>query len=276
MNELLSWALVVGAILAFVGFGFAVLQIVSSADEFWLSRGFFICAALVAVGRIILWGITTQRSLTLRVAVCFIVCGAALTLAVEAVRYVNRKHDLWVKSHGVTSEPLKALEDEEGEANLVCEYTRTADVGFIHGYCSETTPPKNARVALVAFGNKDAKASMQNYVKARITFRDSNGKHIRQINNGVWLEEETTSIQYFDVGEVRELAVALMPHNIQQVYAFDNDATWDITTAAQELNVEVILRGGIISTMLGTFNFKLTLQPEFGIEEIKTAQEKVA
>jgi hypothetical protein len=49
MNEILSWALVIGAVIALVALGFNALQVVSSGDEFWIARGWFTLAALVAL-----------------------------------------------------------------------------------------------------------------------------------------------------------------------------------------------------------------------------------
>lgn len=164
-----------------------------------------------------------------------------------------------------------AQEGEDSESTLVCVNTRIADIWFIHGFCTENIPQKNVRAPVVAFGNKGNPASMKNEVKARITFYDSKGKHLRHINNGVWLEEERTSIEFFDVGEVRELVIALMfMPSSSEAYAFDSQGMWEITPAGKELRVEVSLVGGLFPATLGIFNFKLTFEPEIAIEEIKT------
>lgn len=263
-----------GAVLGLIALGFAALQVVSTGDEFWIAKGFFIIAAVIAAGRMILWGITTPQSLTLRLAVIFAACGLAAAFAVEAVRYVNRKRGHWATSNPAKVESPKAggrdEEAEEPEPNLVCVRTRVADLGYDREVLTEKTSRKNARAPLVAFANKGAKASMKNYVKARITFYDAEGRHFRHVNNGVWLDEEATSIEYFDVGEVRELVVALMPAE-GMAYAFDSEAMLDIAPAGKELRVEVNLVGGIFPGPLGTFNFRLTLEPEVSIEEMRGA-----
>jgi hypothetical protein len=65
-----------------------------------------------------------------------------------------------------------------------------------------------------------------------------------------------------------ELVVALMPSN-GLAYAFDNEVMLDIGPAGKEVRVEVSLTGGIIPAILGSFRFRLTLEPEATIEEIK-------
>ena len=162
---------------------------------------------------------------------------------------------------------------EESEPAFACVNTRIADLGFIHNEIyTENASHKNICAPLVAFGNKGKTASMKNAVKARITFYDDKGKHFHHINNGVWLEEDTTSIEFFDVGEVRELVVALRPiRSDNGCYAFDKQGMWDITPAGKELRVEVTLVGGLFPVTLGIFSFKLTLEPELAIEELKTS-----
>lgn len=274
MNELLSWGVVVGAVLGLIALGFAALQVVSTGDEFWIAKSFFVIAGVIAAGRMILWGITTPRGFTLRLAVCFVTCGLVAAFVVEAVRYVNRKRGHWAGSNPAAAEAPRVREsdadDEEQEPTLVCVRTRVADLGYVNEVLTEKTSHKNVRAPIVAFANKGDKASMENYVKARITFYDSEDGHFQHVNNGVWLDEEGTSIQYFDVGEVRELAVAVMPAQ-GMAYAFDGEVMLDIAPAGKELRVEVTLVGGLLPATLGTFNFRLTLEPEVSIEEIKGA-----
>jgi hypothetical protein len=101
MNELLSWGLTIFVSLGLVALGFNALQVVTSGDEFWIARGWFVLAAIVLLVRFIIWGIFTPRSLTIRLIVCIAACGLITATAVEAVRYINRKHDHWVKSQQV-------------------------------------------------------------------------------------------------------------------------------------------------------------------------------
>ncbi|HVG28132.1 MAG TPA: hypothetical protein VM864_00280 [Pyrinomonadaceae bacterium] len=272
MNELLSWGIIVAAVLALVGLGFAALQVVSSSDEFRIARGFFIIASIIAAGRIILWGITTPRSLTLRLIICFTTCGLIGISAIEAVRYVNRKRDRWISSASSVIDPPSVEESVETEeavrSNFVCANTRLVDLGYLYGVLTEKTSEKTVRATVVAFANRGNTASMKNYVKARITFYDSEDRHFQHINNGVWLDEEGESIEFFDVGEVRELAIALMPMS-DMAYAFDKEVMLDLAPAGKDLRVEVSLIGGIIPHLLGTYNFRLTLKPEISIDEIK-------
>lgn len=97
MNELLSWQFAVGVILALVTIGVAVLAL-GTPDDFRVTKGCFLLAAMFAMGRIILWGAMTNRDPMLRFVVCFVSFGIIGTLAVGAIRYVNRKHDAKVNS----------------------------------------------------------------------------------------------------------------------------------------------------------------------------------
>ncbi|HEX8072069.1 MAG TPA: hypothetical protein VF546_19120 [Pyrinomonadaceae bacterium] len=108
MNELLSWGLVVGAVVALIALGFNALQVISSNDEFWIARLWFVLAAIVAAARIIYWALTTHRSLALRLSVCIVACGVVSALAVESVRYVNRKHSAWTKLKAASTQALKS------------------------------------------------------------------------------------------------------------------------------------------------------------------------
>lgn len=155
------------------------------------------------------------------------------------------------------------------ESALNCVNTRIINIALVYDVYMEMPANKDVRAAVIAFRNGGNAASMENYVKARITFYDSNGNYLHHVNNGVWLKEEEKSIQFFDVGEVRELVIAcVMPDG--EVYALDKeDEQQGLTFTGQELHVEVSLVGGIVPGPLGSFKFKLTLQPSLMIEEIK-------
>lgn len=99
VTELLSWGIVLTAVLALAGLGFAALQVQTSSDEFWIARGLFMLAAIAAAARLIYWGMTTTRSTALRFFVCVLACGLIAALAVEAIRYVNRKSARWAASN---------------------------------------------------------------------------------------------------------------------------------------------------------------------------------
>jgi hypothetical protein len=119
--ELLSWALVVGASLACVGLAFNALQVISSADEFWIAKMWFSFAAVIPFARFVVWAYSTHRSITLRLIVCFLACGGMTWAGIEAIRYVNRKHDRWLAQQQpaeAKSQPLRqpASRKREGRA----------------------------------------------------------------------------------------------------------------------------------------------------------------
>jgi hypothetical protein len=91
VNDLLSWTLVIGATLACIALAFNALQVVTSVDEFGIARFWFVVAAIILLGRFVIWGATTNRSLTLRLVVSVIACGLIAGFTIEGVRYVNRK-----------------------------------------------------------------------------------------------------------------------------------------------------------------------------------------
>jgi hypothetical protein len=276
VNELLSWIPVVTLAIGFIALAFNALQVISSSDEFRIAKLWFLAAALTLLAGLIIWGITTNLSLTLRLIVCFVACVAIVIAAIEAVRYVNRKSNLWIRSRQTVNESAGVRgsdeESEESDSTFVCLNTRTAELELMRGFCTEHTSEKNIRAPLVAFGNIGNKASMKNEVKARITFYDSDGKYLQHINNGVWLEREEISIEFFDVGMVLELVIALMPLDGQEndkAYAFDTQVMREIKPVGKECRVEVSLIGGIFPATVGIFNFRLTLEPELAIEEIR-------
>lgn len=97
--ELLTWGLPIALIAICIGGAFAALQVTEvGSEEFWISRGFFVAAAVLTVARIVLWEFTTSRPFVIRLVVGCVVLGVSLGLCIEAVRYVNRKHARWLEA----------------------------------------------------------------------------------------------------------------------------------------------------------------------------------
>lgn len=95
--ELLTWGVPITLVVACIGFGIGILQLGQpSFDEFWIARGCFIAASLIAVGRITLWAFSTQRHIGLRIVIGVAVWGLFAVFAIEAVRYVNRREVRWL------------------------------------------------------------------------------------------------------------------------------------------------------------------------------------
>lgn len=107
MPDILSWGFLATIALACVGFAFAVLQFGQpSTDEFWIARGCFLIAAIIGLGRITLWALTTSRDIGIRVVVGIVAWGLIAAFAIEAVRYVNRKHARWNQGQVESQRPL--------------------------------------------------------------------------------------------------------------------------------------------------------------------------
>jgi len=137
MNELLSWGIIVGAVLGLLALGFAALQVVTSSEEFWIAKGFFLLAAFIAAGRMILWGTEAPQSLTFRLVICFIVCGLIGVFAVQGTRYINRKRARWASSH-TAPEVAATKADETPQQTQIPEITNVRLV-------IESVSPEGAR-----------------------------------------------------------------------------------------------------------------------------------
>ena len=234
MNELLSWGLPIGAVLAFIGLGFGVLQIVTSTEEFWISRGFFVLAAIAAIVRIVIWGLLTSRSLTLRLIVSIFACGIILGLAIEAVRYVNRKSDRWIKSHQVQTESLplattdKPLSEaqqtqtgeiQKAEPNLLCLSVDTVPAHMNkYGEIIEGELPAryikkhdNFHAIIARYGNQPVPQRSIGgigYVSAQLTYQSPKTRRPPVlITRGSWLSEPDSRIA-FGVNDTHFLVLA--------------------------------------------------------------------
>jgi hypothetical protein len=327
MTELLSWALPITAILALIALGFNALQVVSSTDEFWIARGWFILAAIVALVRVIIWGVTTSRDVTLRLVVGVIACGFIVGFAVEGVRYVNRKRNHWIDTSTKAKPPEKGKRlDEDSQSGVtqpvktsppekplnvarqvlakqpVLEYKghrfirrpidlRDNTLGDRDYADSELAyDVKNVGVALARFYYKpDVDVPPSLYVRAHIEFRDADGE-VTTVNDAMWHKEDD-KYREFNTGDSHELIVALIPigskdrvltyeHNLQPHEA-EFTKSHGFTTEhlapeigemrGKEFNFGIELIGKSHEQVMVTknFNFKLTLEPEPRLEEIK-------
>jgi hypothetical protein len=157
---------------------------------------------------------------------------------------------------------LEHGDDESSKEKLVCVDARIVEMGFVGDICTERASKRSVKAAVAAFNNR---ASMLNYVKARITFYDSNNQYLHHVNHGVWLDEEKESIEYFDVGEVRKMVVAFMLSD-EEYYALDQKERRH-AISGHAVHAEVNIVGGIIPSIVGIFNFIVTLKPEFHITQ---------
>ncbi len=149
---------------------------------------------------------------------------------------------------------------------LVCVDTRIVEMGFVGDICTERASKRSAKAAIALFNNRD---SMLNYVKARITFYNSNNQYLHRVNNGVWLDEEKESVEYFDVGEARKMVVAFMLSG-EEYYALDQkERQHPISGPAVRAEVNIV--AGIIPSIVGVFSFIVTLKPEFYITQSAAA-----
>ncbi len=289
MNELLSWALVVGAVIALIALGFNALQVVSSSDEFWIAKFWFVLAAITAVARFIFWGITTNRNLTLRLIVCLIACGAIGVSAIEAVRYVNRKSGLWIKSHKVQTESLPqpvvtAAPILEAKADIGCLRGRVFaafmnDSGVISSHPNNRHKSDEAVLVKIAVAEfyRGADQSSEKWidVRAHLLFNDEEGDLRHRINDAVWLEEESNNATFY-FGDSKFLIVAVGGEEDAIAYGGGyNKLQSDIYSPTQfrlyhellskkkyHIKIELIGQKGSEVRLNKIFDFDLTVKPE--------------
>jgi hypothetical protein len=262
MNDLLSWQFAAAVILALVGIAVAVLAL-ASADDFKFAKGCFLLAALVAIARITIWGVTTTRGLTLRLVVCLISCGLIGTLAVLSVRYVNRKHARWLdvsqdskdkapqlveerQEHEMPEDDMPSTdarpiagiavrvqehkeqntENLEPEPNIIC--LRVSDP-FIEldgaGILHETNYGDD-RSILAEFCNEPnppRKIKSLDQVEAQIFYYNLKGYLELRVDHGCWLEEEWYSIS-LDANRVRKLLVGLVDGREFTIYDSNHES----------------------------------------------------
>jgi hypothetical protein len=84
IEGLFSWAVPI-----LIGIGFGVVAM----DDYKLAKICFLLSALIAEVKVLMWGVETQSSGGLRILVCFMASGLIGVLAMESVRYVDRKRD---------------------------------------------------------------------------------------------------------------------------------------------------------------------------------------
>jgi hypothetical protein len=222
MNELLSWTLPIGAALACVALAFNALQVISSKDEFWIARLWFIVAAIILLARFIVWGLTTNRSLTLRLIVGFSACGVIVVSAIGGVRYVNRKSALWIKSHQVQAEsppPPEVTTPPSSEAKPEISCLRGHVFSAFMNDNGEISNDPNTRyeddeatlynVAVAEF-YREADQSSDRWidVRAHLLFYDEEGDLRHRINDAVWLDEESNHATFY-FGDSKALIVAV-------------------------------------------------------------------
>lgn len=204
LNELLSWGLPFTAVLAFIGFAFAVLQFGQpNADDFWVARGFFVLAALVGLARVGLWCLLTTRPITIRLVVGVITFGLAVPFTFEAIRYVNRKSDRWVKDHQVTStanslsQPSVTTEEKpKAEPNVTCKSVERIPCYIKDGRLVEGRgDPGNRWIALaVLVVNEFALRPVGGaVVTGQITYETPDSDLSRQVNRGAWMSGKNRS-----------------------------------------------------------------------------------
>lgn len=99
MNEIISWGLPIFVVLALIALCYNQLQVASRNGDYWIAQGWFGFGALVIVVRLMYWGITSNRNLTLRILVCLFVCGGMCAATVAVFSSINHKRARWIESN---------------------------------------------------------------------------------------------------------------------------------------------------------------------------------
>jgi hypothetical protein len=113
MTEFLTWGLPIFAALALVALSYNALQVASRVEDYWMAMLWFGLGVLIVVVRTIYWGVTSNRNLTLRIVVCFIVCGSIGAVTVLAFRSINHKRERWVESDQKSVEKAPLVEEKQ-------------------------------------------------------------------------------------------------------------------------------------------------------------------
>lgn len=214
VSELLSWGLVIVSTFALVTIGFAALQVVSGVEEFWIARGTFILAAVIALGRTIFWGITTSRGVVLRIAVCLMACGLIGALAIEASRYITRKQTRWFA--------LRTRQDEKASASgPAANDSPVARLEMLHFKPKSVWIEGTPKACLVIPLRNDSGVMVRDVV-AHIGFQNEALAARQEVNYGFWLEAERTrvTIRYGDTAHI-----ALVSVSTRQIKSLDNKRT---------------------------------------------------
>jgi hypothetical protein len=229
LSELLSWGVPITLITFCVAGAFTVLGTTEvGPDEFWIARGCFVAAGLLAVARIVLWGATTSRSLPIRLLVGGLIIGASAVLTIEAVRYVNRKHSRWLDAQKPLLSPaVSPLASEPSAAenqttklekpNLVFKqpeymYVHAKYGGILQEGRNEDRNNFDADIIAMTlpveneFSDDEFKASPVSGVTAQLLYQPKDGEPFR-VNRGAWVDRGNRTS--FGVNDIRQLILAL-------------------------------------------------------------------
>jgi len=176
--------------------------------------------ALIAVFITILGyfaGIVTSTASTILVIVIGYLAAMIVTGLINLVRAPAFLHREQVEENarlrsqlpGAAARQLPAQPAQpEARSNIVCEVAGFTEVE-IDDY--DIVRRGSNHIAIVAeFVNQPVTGrhiASENYVLARITFYDANGKRCQRVTHGTWLEEQWRSVD-FDVGDTRYLVLA--------------------------------------------------------------------
>jgi len=278
MQELLSWTIVISVSLGLIAMGFTVLQVkrLSVRDEIIIAGACFTLSAIIVIGRIVYWGITSSRDINFRrwistVAVAIILLGWAVLLI-----YLRRvKNERLPKT---TTEPketqLKIIDKPnpnfvyirkqwqvknlilDGNTFRITEKKSAKYIGII--YCFDNVPKESERVTGI------------NNVRARLTyFPHPQGDFvITQSNNGCWAEHHLPTID-FPVNKERLLILAvalrdgkskrnkvlkIFEHSETLHKVVENEASFGLPT---NLRVEVTLIPEEFTELSRSFTFNI-------------------
>jgi hypothetical protein len=240
MNEFLTWALPIFIALALFALSYNALQVASRSGDYWMANVWFGLGALVLALRFIYWGITTSRSLTLRLIVCFLVVGSLVVITVEAFRSINHKRRRWIEDSIVKTQqleeekqwhetpkydltpgavqPITALEPKtEGtkerlttpEPNLVFRKLRITKLLADERRNRINEDSRGWPAAVVGIEN-DADVPYEissAHIRAAINFTEIGGEHTWSNPDSTWLED-LNSPTHFRQGEVKTLMIA--------------------------------------------------------------------
>lgn len=276
MNDLLSWSLVVAATLALVALGFNALQVISSRDEFRIAIFWFISAGLVLMARIVFWAITTSRSTLTRAIVCIFACGLVFTVAIEAVRYVNRKHGAWEEKIrpsvvSAISPPTAQVVNKSESAEIIFEFLKVRQIKLerVHpthlweGW-KEAAGKAGADGVSVVFRNTSNRSLIN--VAARVSFYDQSGAFIYQVNRADWLDEIARS-RRVSPGEKFELLLICKPARKSDLLCGGDTIALGSGDKMARVDVAIATESSVQS-----FSFKLCLKPKLNAELLEGAK----